>query len=77
MNHIDSYKIQDYNVPNYGYKVGKWNILNHTPSITTMGLEKVIRINYHEGKTILIGTKRPEEIMRILHNFKSKNDDIF
>lgn len=76
MDSITSYQAEDYDIPNYGYKVAKWNILNFTPSITVMGLEKVIRIKYHNGKTILIGTKRPKQFLKIINYYKSPKHEI-
>ncbi|WP_340199288.1 hypothetical protein [Ascidiimonas sp. W6] len=70
MKNVESFAIQDYHIPSYGYKLGAWNILNSTPSITMIGLKKVIRVNYNNGKTILIGTQRPEEAVEIIKHYK-------
>lgn len=76
MKEIESFSLEDYNFSNYGYKVGKWNIFRSTPSITMMGLSKVLRIRYENEKVLLIGTKRPEEALEILKYYKSYANEL-
>lgn len=77
MNTIEAFSVESYNFPNYGYKYGGWNVLNTTPSITIMGLKKVIRITHSNGKTLLIGTQKPEDAIKTLKYYKTNEDEIF
>jgi hypothetical protein len=77
MESIQNYKVQEYNFPSYGYKIGMWNLFRVTPSITMMGLKKVIRIEYENGNTLLIGTRRPDDAIGTLEYYKKNKDEVF
>ncbi len=77
MNTIEAFSVESYNFPNYGYKYGAWNLLKTTPSITIMGLKKVIKITYANGKTLLIGTQKPEDAIKTLRYYKTNKDEVF
>ncbi|GLB48942.1 hypothetical protein [Neptunitalea lumnitzerae] len=68
---ITSFQIESYDKLNYGYGMGKWNFFKDYDMITSMGLEKVIRIEYGAKKPILIGTKKPNEFYTLLKKLKT------
>ncbi|WP_340065370.1 hypothetical protein [Ascidiimonas aurantiaca] len=66
MKSITGYRIRPIRFPYYGYRIGFWNILGLTPSISVVGTSKVVEISYKNHKPILVGTRKPEELLKSL-----------
>lgn len=73
---INDFQIQNYSSMNHGYGVGKWNLFSKTDSITSIGTDKAIKINYNSKKPILIGTQKASEFYNAIRKFKSKEYEI-
>ena len=63
---IKKYDLVPYPYNYYGYHVGYWNFLRREPSITSLGLRKVLRLTFTDGRTLLIGTRKPDEMLSVL-----------
>jgi len=61
---ITGYRIRPVRYPYYGFRTGFWNILGLTPSIAMVGVSKVLEISYGNHKQILVGTRKPEELLK-------------
>ncbi|MCB0375890.1 MAG: hypothetical protein KDD04_08230 [Sinomicrobium sp.] len=64
---IEHYDLVTYTTLYYGYRVGFRNALRKRPSITMIGISKAVRFTFKDGKTLLIGTRKPDELMRTLN----------
>ncbi|NER12278.1 hypothetical protein GWK08_02380 [Leptobacterium flavescens] len=72
---IKNYDCITYSRPQYGYKAGRWAFFVKTPSITTIGISKVIKLTFIDGSTFLIGTKKPSEFIQTLDSLKNRNEE--
>lgn len=72
---IKNYDSISYQSMQYGYKVGFFATFVKTPSITAIGISKVIKLNFTDNTSFLIGTKKPEEFISTLNTIKSKYDE--
>lgn len=71
---ITDFKIESYDKLSYGYAVGKWNFFSKYDMVTTMGLDKVISIDYRAKKPIKIGTQKTNEFYTLLKKLKNQED---
>lgn len=69
---IKAYDLVTYTFPYYGYRIGMWNVLRRTPSITMIGINKAVRITFQDHKTLLIGTKTPDAFLNTLQDIIQK-----
>lgn len=77
--HIPVFRIKGYEPVNYpffyyGYRIGFWNVLKREPSMTTIGNTKAVRIMLKDGKSLLIGTKKPGDFIRTLDYITQKQE---
>ena len=77
--HIPITKIKHYDLVTYphiyyGYHVGFWNFLRKEPSISTLGVSKAIRLTFNDHKTLLIGTGKPDELLKTLNYNTQKRE---
>lgn len=71
---ITAYEITEHSGLNYGYGIGKWNFFAKYDQLTTMGLDKVIKIQYKAKKPLHIGTQKATEFYNTLKKLKNNND---
>ena len=77
--HIPILNIKHYDLVNYtnfyyGYRIGFWNVIRREPSITVAGIRKAVRIGFRNGKTLLIGTRKPDELLKALNAATQKQE---
>lgn len=77
LNEIEKFEVVGYDSVNFGFAVGKLNIIRKEPYITMMGLEKVVRLYFLNGKTLRIGTRKPSEFYEKLKHLKSVENDTY
>ena len=73
---IKDFQIQNYSSMNHGYGVGRWNLFSKTDSITSIGTDKAIKIDYNSKKPILIGTQKASEFYNAIRKLKSKEQEM-
>lgn len=71
---ITEFSIESYDRLSYGYNAGKLNMFSKYDMLTTMGLDKVITIQYGAKKPMKIGTKKTNEFYSTLKKLKNKEN---
>ena len=71
---IEHYDLVTYSTPYYGYRIGFWNVLGRPPSITVIGIRKAVRLGFKDGKTLLIGTRTPGDLLKTLDYITQKQE---
>ncbi|NAS29716.1 hypothetical protein GTQ40_01920 [Flavobacteriaceae bacterium R38] len=73
---IKNYDCINYNNVKYGYRAGRFNFFVKTPYITMIGISKAIKLTFTDNSNLIIGTKKPEEFIRVLNHYKNRYHEV-